>query len=362
MPIYSFENGIHYDDSQYVYDAQYSTSGFVSLDSIQDIDRRARPGNPEFDALLAEIEDVYTTSYEYLDKRGNSRTGQIEYSLFNSDAPSETLKLIILGWGSNYCLPGTARGIAALALADSKQRFAVCNFMGRGESTPLPISRSLAVARTGSFIPAGELLYEALDQSGIMEDAGGMDILGESEGHRLALGAVASGLAVQRSTFVDGPGMNDFGFIGLAHRLQVKEAAHNRQYVEHSTDKWSQELSEDPRKPHGVLDLVRRGTALSQYLLHPKGLGGAGLESDTYQALPYIKDELAIISFELSEITDYEKTERMLGDIAAMATGLRPPLLRHRVGRGLTHSVAVAGPGARSQLLTVDLLSSRQAS
>lgn len=356
--VYSFENGVQYVDSVYNGAPEPQHSGhsipFAEIDQIQ---QQAVPGNQRFDGLMEELDDVRVARYGHANRFGFEQSGTIEYALFNQNGSSETINLILLGWRSDFKLTGTKRGVGALALAQPNQRFAVCNFMGRGESSPLSLSTSAAMAATGSFQPAGERLLSALDQSGILKDANGVDTLGESEGDRLLLGTVAAGLQVRNCVAVDGVGTKHLGLPGLAYKLRKVEARHGKAYADHSTDAWSQELYETHNNP----DAMRADTAsaannwrdsLGPYLLHPWALAQNGRKRDLEVALPNIKEELTNLFFERSAIGCHTAVRRHLHAIAAAAEIQRPDTLRMRVGLGLTHAMSLGGPGARALLYT----------
>lgn len=345
------KEGINYTDQQLCAEGVTETGGYISPEDIIDLGKKALPGSESYERISAEISDSnYIAPYYFNDGFGNGHSGTIEYSLFNQNGTSKNLAVVAFGWCSNYF--NMVRDLAGFGISSPDQRFVAVNFMGRGRSSRIPFARSIAMAKSGSYQPVGELFKDALDHSGLLNDADGIEVVAESEGHRLAMGAIASGLTVEKGTFIDGPGMLPMGFWGLTNGFRQYEDIHRLNYLKHSTDSIVeaalQEFLASKSQFRMLKGRVDNKMAFLQSLLHAKAMGYAGLEADTAAALKNIKGKALVISLENSEVTCHNAASQLLAELALKT--IRPAEMVHRIGHGLTHSAFYSGPGARPKL------------
>lgn len=346
---YALDDGVSYVDT--IYDAETRIGkGEISLDAFSAIDRLAHASHPPYVHLLEEIHTSQSCSYEYRDTEGRAKTGTVTYSLFNQQGTSPNLTLVLLGWRSDYLREHSARGLAGLALADPEQRYIVVNHMGRGTSSPLPPSASWEMARNRSYLPAGAFLAQALSRSGIFKDAEAVNVLGESEGHRLgtAFIAHAGDTPIHRATMVDGPGLDGRSFGQLVQALKRERREHVPGFAAAHPDEYSRDLLLR-LSTSGLKEIFSNGVlrAIQEAILHPLAMTRKGLEHDTVAALPNITKSLTVISPEASELTSHRITGAFLEGIAHRREG---PIIHHRTVPGITHTIP--GPGFRALLYT----------
>jgi hypothetical protein len=239
QPQYSFAEGIHLSIDRYncLEGSVLPNDHSISYDDIRGLEEQLTRDKSSYVQLREEIDASSYVTVNVPPAKGRLRRGQevsFEYSELNTGVSSDVMVAITLGWGANYRRPGTARGIAALAIALGVP-CVVMNPLGQGNSSPLPRAIAIADRRAGSYSGQGALYGQALASVKRYDNASLKIGIAESRGVRLKLGALAAGYAEDIGVYCDVTGFPGLGFNGL-RRAMDQEQVHAKQYAEHHND------------------------------------------------------------------------------------------------------------------------------
>ena len=227
--------------------------------------------------------------------------------------------LFVMPWGANFEHPIGEMMVAGMAIANPDADIITWNAFGHGEQNVSSKIRGTAIRnarKTGSFDLVGK---EYADRINILLDSDlPLDVVGASEGARIALSAIAHLCKkVRNVTLLDGPGTLGIGYFSYAKRF-LSEQAHSLRYTAVGQDEKLMRLVEEHNatRARTALKDLKRGIILDHYYRSPSAMAKRGLETDLLLAAPHITGRLSFILPEFTALNDKQTVIEALQNTA----------------------------------------------
>lgn len=336
-PDYAFENGL-------TADIHSVRNGQEERYSIPPEALRRLPNAGDSPAQDAELREQIFEHARTVKGLGGKA---IEATSFG-DQDADNVTTVLYGWGGNFRHDVAIREAQALYQSNPDTQFLLINPGGTGHTDTLPRTVRTEMARRGNYGPLGEHYATALKNSGIL-DGRPVNLRGHSQGARAALG-MAPHFEDGIDTLVvnDPTGSRDLSFLGLANAFMRKESGHLSNYLDAKFDPEASRLQKEGSAPTTVAETVR---SLRQMLLtDPRGLHRETLESALLEAAPNVRNELRVITPELSELSRPDDVAAILGRVLQSAQLQDSLLFEQWVIRDHTHSWMAATPAIQAHM------------
>lgn len=300
-------------------------------------------------ALQARVQRAIKNAYT---SKTLSNGHLLRYGIIPSVVGGGDLTVINPGWGADFEHPLSERDLIAYGATDPTMNFLFYNAPGVGGSSPLPGHLSKDLARTGIYKDVGTYLTTAMH--GPLRDYAHVDLVGESQGARHALGIAASEsirIPIRDVRLLDPVGSKEQSLLRLAYSFAIVEGGRGGRYSASSTDEESRRIQKDLDSPEhfaekisgllrsGVLDTLRQIRALCH--------GTVG--EDLRAALPQISRFLQVNTPELSALTSPKTMPTILAELAKEQQW--PASIEHRILRHRSHSCTAGNPAVRAAIL-----------
>lgn len=282
--------------------------------------------------------------------------GAVEVALYKSPSNEGRLKFVTMGWGGNFNAPIARLEAAEIAKQNPDTDLAIINNPGSGDSSPIPHSIMKEIKQTGSFMPYGELVADAVRE--LYQDYDQASISGHSMGARTGIAFGRYLGPVEYITATDPPGSRELGLIGLANAFMITEGAHAGEYAKHTDNTLSLELQrQNDALGNTIKNIVNMGPrgAAQMFFNQTGAMSGDGLKTDLELLLKSRNLDggtLQINSPEFSELNHPEDMRAILTDLADKYPGVD---IQQATLLGQTHSVNTGGNshtvGALSRLI-----------
>ena len=345
---YSYANGMKYVDLGIDHQGYFSgaTDGVISPDEL------VIPKTADVEAALAriqtEIDNPYTQQVET-----PHGTQTVEYTVLNRDVEPDGVMAMLCGWGGDFHHPVGTREYAAIALQFPSTHILAINFPGSAGSDNLPTSVAREMARTGSFMPAAEILEPVV--STVFADYENHIIAGASVGGRAAI-AIGARREAQTEIVraIEPVGVRKFGYFGIMKAFMLGEGGHAKQYVANSadTDSVALQVANDslPSLLGKQFSALRRGDWCNVMVRIPTAMGHQGLRHDLTLLVPKVTKEITIVSPDASELNGRVGVFNVMADVALEASDV-PTIYRQRVLPKRSHAYLIGTPAAQAAVL-----------
>ncbi len=296
--------------------------------------------------------------------KGSQRLGSVAVLLYEPPAGKATGNVIpyYYPWSGNVTKNRVGQlEAAAIAAQNPGSTVMAIDSPGTGESLRLPRAVMREIAKTGSYLPYGELTAPMLES--FFADYDSITYMGSSQGARRAAAmAWATGEMLDRPTqdliLQDPVGSHEQTVRSLISGM-MREGVHSGRYVKASPDHeaaHAQRLNDSWRALYSIGRVARHGALVDLAVGEPRALARPGLEGDLQAAIPHVQRTLVVNTPEFSELTQAAAAQAMLERLAAgLADGPGPEHIEHRLVRG-THSMFAGYPHGLGRLLVRDLM------
>ena len=324
QPDYSFENGLTVDINTFGVDGGLNQSGFnISYDELE---RTPKGGqNAELDAKVHEK----MTNPRLVTGMGGVALEMVAIGPENA----EKVDFVFYGWGGNTRHPVAINEAQALAANNKDGLLVFMNTFGTGRSSMLPENAASDVRKHGNYDGMGQYVAAVADK---IADGRKVALMGHSLGARTAVGAAPHMASSPEALILNDPtGTRKMSLAEIAVRFGIIEGGHMAKYMKGGFDPEAAYLQKHGKISKELSQGSTKGGWKQQFLIDPSGLSKPGFAADFMRAAPAIKNEIRIISPELSALND----PSAVAEIMAAARGENSKaLMKQWVLRDHTHS------------------------
>lgn len=264
----------------------------------------------------------------------------LEWRHVRSFKDTNTVNVMLMGWAGDNDNPITQDALRYHTAYNPDADIIHINNPAHGETTRLPLRDSLSIARSGHFTRQGEIQAELI--SAALEEYDHINIAGHSYGGRQAI-ALASALErpVDNLHLLDPPGSRKLGITGLTKAFLSLEGKHAQLYGKHAPDQAAAAIQRlgDSTGGQDILNLLRRGGMVDQFLLQTFAMAADGLEHDLTLAAPNVRNTIKFTSPALSELNYAADVSAILQRLAMTTDMIQHDIISHQ-----THSMIAANP------------------
>jgi pimeloyl-ACP methyl ester carboxylesterase len=220
-----------------------------------------------------------------------------------------------MSWGADVEHPIGQNVARSMSATFPHHRIIIWNSLGFGtknRSSNPKLATSIRLYRSGSLTELGAVYATHLKKH--LGDAEVIDILGVSEGARVALGVASSGIIdVRNLVLIDPPGTLGVGLNEYAKRF-MSESEHSKRYLASKADDNFTEVKKFDNPYNRALYFFKdicRGMFFHHYIASPKALSKRSLPADLATATAKIKGKISIVSPIYSKINDPDTMQNL---------------------------------------------------
>ena len=247
---------------------------------------------------------------------------------------ADAVNFVFYGWGGNTRHPVAIDEAQALVASDPEANWVFMNTFGTGKSSLLPKNAANDVRKHGNYNGMGS--YVAAVANRIAEGRS-VSLMGHSLGARTAVGAVPHMEINPEALILNDPtGTLRMSLAEIAVRFGVIEGGHIGKYMSGGFDPEAADLQKHGKIQKELLEGRTKGGWKQQFLIDPSGLSKPGFGEDFTRAVPFVENEIRVISPEQSALNSPGTIHKIM---ALARSENQQTLMEQWVLRDHTHSV-----------------------